>query len=187
MIKKVFLSLLLLGFLFPAIAQYKNETITIGTIVPELKFKNPNGKEMSLKKANKDRYILIDFWASWCGPCRRTNPSLVRFYEEYSTKKFTGAKKGFDIFSVSLDNDEAAWKKGIEEDNLFWKNHISDLKGWKSEAATAYGVRYIPQAFLIDPSGKVIGAYMTADQAIPDIEKLVSKKPAKRKKFLGIF
>ncbi|HRP90069.1 MAG TPA: TlpA disulfide reductase family protein [Edaphocola sp.] len=187
MIKKLLLSLLLLGFLSPVGAQYKNEKITVGALVPELNFNNPEGKAISLKKANKDRYILIDFWASWCGPCRRANPILVKFYKDYSTKKFKGAKKGFDIFSVSLDKDAAAWKKGIADDSLYWSNHVSDLKGWKSDAAEAYGVMFIPQAFLIDPKGKVIGAYLTADQAIPDIEKLVDNTKGKRKKFLGIF
>ncbi|RQO32343.1 TlpA family protein disulfide reductase [Taibaiella sp. KBW10] len=182
--KKLLCALLLLGAT-STYAQYTNQTVKVGDIAPELSFNNPEGKAISLKTLNKQRYILVDFWASWCGPCRRANPSLVKFYTEYSKKKFTGAKKGFDILSVSLDNNQEAWVAAIAKDSLYWKNHMSDLKSWQSEAATIYGVQYIPQAFLLDPNGKVLGAYLTADQAIPDIEKLVSTK--KRKKFLGIF
>jgi thiol-disulfide isomerase/thioredoxin len=168
-----------------SIAQYRNQTVTVGMTAPELNFANPEGKTLSLKALNKQRYILVDFWASWCGPCRRANPGLVNFYKTYSKKKFTGAKKGFDILSVSLDKDKNAWVAAIEKDNLYWDAHMSDLKGWQSDAAATYGVQFIPQAFLLDPEGKVIGTYMTAEQAIPDIEKLVSTK--NRKKFLGIF
>lgn len=184
MMKKLLCALLLLGA-SPAFSQYKNEKVKVGDMAPELSFNNPEGKTISLKALNKQRYILVDFWASWCGPCRRANPALVRFYKEYAPKRFNGAKKGFDILSVSLDNNQEAWVAAIAKDSLYWKNHMSDLKSWQSEAASIYGVAYIPQAFLLDPNGKVIGAYMTADQAIPDIEKLVSTK--KRKKFLGIF
>lgn len=181
--KKTLFALLLAGASTFALAQ--NPKITVGTQAPELLFSNPAGKEISLKQINSKKYILIDFWASWCGPCRRANPGLVKFYKTYAHKKFTGAKKGFDILSVSLDKDKDAWVAAIQKDSLYWSNHMSDLKGWNSEAAQTYAVQYIPQAFLLDPNGKVIGAYMTADQAIPDIEKLVDNK--KRKKFLGIF
>lgn len=183
--KQFLLSLCLAGALTPALAQYQNNKINLETQAPELKFNNPEGKSISLKTINKDKYILVDFWASWCGPCRRANPGLVKFYQDYSKKKFVGAKKGFDILSISLDKDQTAWVNAIKQDSLYWQHHMSDLKGWTSEAAGIYGVQYIPQAFLLDPNGKVIGKYMTADQAIPDIEKLVSNK--KRKKFLGIF
>lgn len=184
--KKLIFTLLLSAAILPSFAQYENQKIKAGVDAPELMFSNPDGKELSLKHLNKDRYVLIDFWASWCGPCRRANPTLVNFYKTYSKKNFTGAKKGFDILSVSLDKDKAAWTNAIKQDSLYWDNHVSDLLGWQSKAAEIYGVAYIPQAFLLDPNGKVIGAYMTADQAIPDIEKLVSTTK-KRKKFLGIF
>lgn len=183
--KNLILSLCLVGVMQPALAQHRNTKINLDEEAPELLFKNPEGKEISLKAINEKKYILVDFWASWCGPCRRANPGLVRFHKEYSTKKFIGAKRGFDILSVSLDKDQAAWVNAIKQDSLYWQHHMSDLKGWTSDAAAAYGVQFIPQAFLLDPNGKVIGKYMTADQAIPDIEKLVDTK--RRRKFLGIF
>lgn len=181
--KKLLFPLLIAMASMTATAQ--NPKITVGTTAPELVFNNPEGKAISLRKINSKKYLLVDFWASWCGPCRRANPGLVKFYKTYSHKKFTGAKKGFDILSVSLDKEKEAWVAAIQKDSLYWSNHMSDLKGWHSEAAKEYAVQYIPQAFLLDPNGKVIGAYLTADQAIPDIEKLVDNK--KRKKFLGIF
>lgn len=183
--KHLLLSVCLFAFLGTATAQHRNTKISVGTVAPELVFNNPDGKELKLSDINKKRYVLVDFWASWCGPCRRANPGLVQFYTDYSKKKFKGAKKGLEILSVSLDKDHAAWVKAIKDDSLYWQYHMSDLKGWSSDAATLYGVQFIPQAFLLDPNGKVIGMYLTADQALADIEQLVDTD--KRKKFLGIF
>lgn len=172
---------IVVGTTFGANAQYKNEKINVGMTAPELSFESPDGKTLNLSDVNKGRYILVDFWASWCGPCRRANPGLVKFYQEYKGKKFKDAKKGFEIYSVSLDKTKDAWVKAIEKDSLYWENHVSDLKGWSSEAAQIYGVGFIPQAFLIGPDGKILGAYMTAEQAIPDIQKYVIESKKKKK------
>jgi thiol-disulfide isomerase/thioredoxin len=116
---------------------------------------------------------LLDFWASWCGPCRRSSPQLVALYEKFKDKKFKGAKNGFTIVSVSLDQEKEKWVKAISDDHYSWPYHMSDLGGWQSKPADIYGVQFIPQAFLISPEGKILGKYMLADQAEADIEKLV--------------
>ena len=99
--------------------------------------------------------VIVDFWASWCGPCRRENPNLVRMYNEYKDK-------GFDIFSVSLDglpqqrSPKQEWQTAIQQDGLIWKNHVSDLKGWQSSVTSEFGVNSIPFTLLIDKDGSII-------------------------------
>lgn len=170
---KKIISICLLGAMtaFTAAAQYKNNTIKVGQEAPELSYPSPDGKALSLKEINKGRYVLLDFWASWCGPCRLASPSLVKVYNEYKDKKFKDAPKGFTIVSVSLDRTKANWVKAINSDKLSWPYHMSDLKAWESEAAAKYGVRFIPQAFLIGPDGKIIGAYNSPTEAEKELAK----------------
>lgn len=172
---KKILSICLLGVftVFSASAQYQNTTIKVGQKAPELAYPSPEGKTISLQDINKGRYVLLDFWASWCGPCRLASPSVVKMYQEYKDKKFKDAPKGFTIVSVSLDRNKDAWVKAIKDDKLSWPYQMSDLKSWQSEAAEKYGVRYIPQAFLIGPDGNVIGAYNSPEAAKEELKKFV--------------
>jgi len=126
----------------------------IGDEAPEIAMNGLDGKPMKLS-ALRGKLVLIDFWASWCGPCRRENPNVVSAYEKYKKAKWKTAK-GFDIFSVSLDQNVDAWKAAIEKDGLVWKNHVSDLKGWQNGAAAVYGVSSIPMSFLIDENGIIV-------------------------------
>jgi thiol-disulfide isomerase/thioredoxin len=130
--------------------------VNIGNKAPELKFKSPDGKEISLSEVNKGRYVLIDFWASWCGPCRAENPAVVKAYNDFKDKKLKGAAKGFTVYSISLDRALEPWKLAIEKDKLTWQYHVSDLMWWQSAAAKAYQVQSIPANFLVDPNGIII-------------------------------
>lgn len=119
-----------------------------GSSVPEIELPTPEGKMLKLSSL-KGKTVLIDFWASWCGPCRRENPNVVRMYKEYKDR-------GFTVFSVSLDENGDAWKKAISQDGLLWPNHVSDLKGWNTPMTQIYGFNAIPHTVLIDKEGKII-------------------------------
>ena len=116
---------------------------------PDLTMNDINGKPVSVSSF-KGKYVLIDFWASWCGPCRQENPNVVAAYNQFKNKNFT-------ILGVSLDEDKAAWQKAIEKDHLTW-NHMSDLKQWESAAVQSYGFDGIPFNVLVDPTGKIIAS-----------------------------
>lgn len=162
--------------------QMGNTTIQVGQKAPELELQDPQGETVKLSEINKDRIILLDFWASWCRPCRTANPRLVAFYESYKEKKFQDAKNGFTIVSVSLDRKKEPWLAAIEADKLSWPYHMCDYGGWNSAAASVYGVQFIPQAFLLGPDGTVIGKYMFAEEAIKDMVKFPEKTSGKKKK-----
>lgn len=129
--------------------------LNIGDKAPELNYQDPNGKMLSLSSL-KGQMVLIDFWASWCGPCRRENPNVVKTYNEFKDESFENGK-GFTVYSLSLDKSKGAWQNAIMQDKLSWPNHVSDLKAWGSEGAQIYNVRGIPMAYLIDGNGIIVG------------------------------
>ena len=130
--------------------EYKNASkgADNSATAPEIALKNPSEKVLRLSDL-KGKVVLIDFWASWCGPCRRENPNVVKLYKKYRTK-------GFEIFSVSLDQDANAWKQAIVQDGLVWPNHVSDLKGWETPLIQTYQFNAIPHTVLIDRKGKLL-------------------------------
>lgn len=137
----------------------------MGTPAPEIKLKNPKGEEMALSDY-KGQVVLLDFWASWCRPCRAVNPQVVAMYNKYKNK-------GFTVFSVSLDKNLQKWEKAIQQDNLTWDGHVSDLGGWGSAAAALYGVRSIPTTFLVDKEGKIVGKNIKGSQLEAKLKELL--------------
>ena len=119
----------------------------VGSMAPDFTMMDTNGKAFSLNSL-KGKFVLVDFWASWCGPCRGENPNVVNAYNRFKNKNFT-------ILGVSLDEDGASWKKAIADDKLNWK-HVSDLKGWENATVALYGYSGIPYNVLLDPAGKII-------------------------------
>ena len=127
----------------------------IGDKAPDLAYFNVDSTKVLKLSDLRGRYVLVDFWASWCGPCRRENPNVVEAFRKYGKAKFKEGK-GFEIYSVSLDKSRMAWRKAIEADQLAWSYHVSDLRAWGSEAARLYGVTGIPMNFLVDPDGIIV-------------------------------
>lgn len=133
----------------------------------DFKQKDVNGNDFVMSYfIGKSKAVILDFWASWCPDCRKANPELVAIYNEFKDK-------GLDIVSVSLDTDEAAWKKAIADDNLSWENHVSDLKGWDNAAAGMYMVAFIPQNIIIDCNGTIIEKNLEGDKLRECISSLL--------------
>jgi thiol-disulfide isomerase/thioredoxin len=138
----------------------------IGQIAIDITLNDVNGKAVSLKSL-RGKYVLIDFWASWCKPCRAENPNNVEMYKKYNNK-------GFEIFGVSLDSYKDSWLKAIKDDNLTW-THVSDLGGWENAAAKMYGIKSIPATLFIDKDGKIIAKNLRGSALKVKLEQIFGK------------
>jgi len=142
------------------------KTVAIGKVAPDFTQTTPDGKEMSLSSL-KGKYVLVDFWASWCGPCRRENPNVVKTYEQFKDKNF-------QIFGVSYDTKKDRWEKAIKDDGLVWL-HVSDLKGWQNGTSDQYGIKAIPANLLLDKDGKIIAKNLFGKKLVAKLSELLGK------------
>jgi thiol-disulfide isomerase/thioredoxin len=145
--------------------------IALGDEAPNIALPTPAGDTVQLKNL-QGSYVLLDFWASWCGPCRHENPNVVRIYNKFHAL-------GFEVFSVSLDADKGQWTKAIAKDGLVWKNHVCDFGGWQSAPAQVYRVKSIPATFLLNKKGKVIAKDLRGEELEQKLDQLLSAQVKK--------
>jgi peroxiredoxin len=138
-------------------------SIVPGAAAPDFTQNDVNGKPVTLSKL-KGQYVLVDFWASWCGPCRAENPNLTKQYALYKDK-------GFQVLSVSLDDNKKKWTDAIAKDGMPWL-HVCDLKGWGNAAGKLYGVRAVPASYLVDPQGKIVATGLRGEDLNKKLEEI---------------
>lgn len=143
-----------------------NEITSVGRVLPDFEQSDTASNLIKLSSL-RGKYVLVDFWASWCGPCRAENPHLIKAYERFKSK-------GFEIIGVSLDREKKSWLKAIHDDKLTW-TQVSDLKGLNNEVAKRFNITAIPESYLLDPNGIIIAKGLNGEQLIVELEKLLTK------------
>lgn len=139
------------------------EGIEIGSMAPEIELPTAEGDIFKLSEL-KGKVVLINFWASWCKPCRKKAPELVEIYKEYKNDTFENGESGFEILSVSLDRNAKTWKSSIQKDSIGEFVNVGDMRGWKCSAAKTYNIKSIPSSVLLDGNGKIIALNLSPQQ-----------------------
>lgn len=148
---------------------YAEIGVKIGDFAPEIVLPDQTGKQIKLSEL-RGNYVLVDFWAAWCKPCRRENPNLMRAYELFSKNRMRHGAD-FMIYSVSVDENAQAWQQAITKDMLHGPIHVSDLKGWNSPVLQTYGIKSIPSNVLVNPEGKIIATKLRGEDLIETLKK----------------
>jgi thiol-disulfide isomerase/thioredoxin len=170
-----FPGLLLVLILFIVIRYfYYRPSVINGEFAPNIEGVNNDGRIIGLEEL-KGQYVLIHFWGSWCGTCRKENKELVNIYEETRNKKYGQEKATLEFFSVGVEHRESSWERVIEQDGLVWENHIIALDLFKNPILESYGIRSIPNLFLVDPKGIIIGVGMKPQELKRILEKREQK------------
>jgi thiol-disulfide isomerase/thioredoxin len=153
------------GYYFYKLPKYNN-----GQKAPQFEASLINGEVFNLSDL-EGKYVLIDFWGSWCGPCRRENPDLVELYNKYNNSTFADAS-GFEVISIGVENREASWKKAIKKDGLEWPYHIAQMDRFESPIVSQYGVKEIPTKYLLNEKGEIIGVNLD----IAEIDRMLERR-----------
>jgi len=173
--KSLFVSLAIVGLFFAGRYLYMKPKFMVGTSAPNFSGTLQNGDEFELDDLRQQNMVLLDFWGSWCGPCREENPSLVKLYDEFHGQNFDGFED-FEIVSVAIETRKEPWERAILTDNLKWEYHIPQFDRFSSPIAKQYGVREIPTTYLLNTKGQIVGVNMTYD----DLQKYLTEKLANK-------